>query len=283
MNIMNRLDDPNMVLLQQMEDPYFYKDRLTMPKLVVNSVMDEFQQPDDTRFWWTGMPEPKHFLIAPNAEHSCATSIFEIVPAIGAFLQNILMNEKIPSLTWEINDSTGEIVATLDADSVVHSATLWYAYSCGVNAFDNGTFRRDYRIAHMDSPCSCGVAADDMCTNLNAFWRKKDVEPTMVKGKRTYSAQVDAPGDGRWVAFFLDFKFVNKHAVPNDYHKDFENAEFLKGFPEKDLSFTRKFPEFGGFPHDFGRFFEFTTEVSVWPTSYPYADCYLEGCNGPIV
>lgn len=39
MNIMSRLDDPNMVLLQQMEDPYFYKDRLTMPKMVVNAVM----------------------------------------------------------------------------------------------------------------------------------------------------------------------------------------------------------------------------------------------------
>ena len=44
MNIMTRLDEPNMRLLQEMEDPYFYKERLTMPKMVVNAVMDEFQQ-----------------------------------------------------------------------------------------------------------------------------------------------------------------------------------------------------------------------------------------------
>jgi PhoPQ-activated pathogenicity-related protein len=43
MNIMQRLDEPNMLLLQQNEDPFFFRDRLTMPKLVVNAVLDEFQ------------------------------------------------------------------------------------------------------------------------------------------------------------------------------------------------------------------------------------------------
>ena len=87
MGIMDRCDEPNMLLLQQMEDPYFYIDRLTMPKMIVNAVGDEFQQPDDTHFWWSDMPEPKHWLMLPNAEHSCATGIFEAVPAIGTWLK----------------------------------------------------------------------------------------------------------------------------------------------------------------------------------------------------
>ena len=37
MNITRRFDDPNMPLMQQMIDPYFYRERLTMPKFVINS------------------------------------------------------------------------------------------------------------------------------------------------------------------------------------------------------------------------------------------------------
>ena len=39
MNITERFDDPNMLLLQQYEDPYFYRDRLTMPKVTNQTII----------------------------------------------------------------------------------------------------------------------------------------------------------------------------------------------------------------------------------------------------
>lgn len=282
MDIMTRLDDPNMNLLQQMEDPYFYKDRLTMPKMIVNAVMDEFQQPDDTHYWWAGMPQPKHFLIAPNAEHSLATGILEVVPAIGAWIQNLIYKEKIPTFDWTISASTGEIVATLDDNSIVHSATMWYSTSCGVNTWDNTTVnRRDWRVAHMDVPCTCGIGAEGYCANLKSVWSKKSLESTTVHGKRVYKASMDAPTDGTFHAFFIDFKFINKHAYPTDYSSGYQYM--IRDEERHKLDFTRKFPAFGGFPHDFGRFFEFTTEVSVWPDTFPYPDCHGSTCGGKTV
>jgi hypothetical protein len=239
--------------------------------MVVNAVADEFQQPDDTDYWWADLPEPKHFMMIPNAEHSLITGIFQAVPAIGAWIQNLLLEEQIPTFDWTISQETGEIVATLDNNNKVYSAHVWWAYSCGINNFD-GVFRRDFRIAHLDNPCTCGLLVDGFCGALRSvYWSKQELNYTMVGGKRTYSAQFDAPGDGRWVAFLLDFKFINKHAFPTSAA---EKQVTLKENPEQ---------SWGGFPHDFGRFFEFTTQVSVWPNTFPYADCTGEDCGERIV
>lgn len=258
MNIMSRLDDDNMVSLAQMVDPFFYRDRLTMPKLVVNAVLDEFQQPDDTHYWWDDMPGPKHFIMTPNAEHSEATGILEIVPAIGAWIDHHinpdLEKQGVPSFTWEISPETGEITATLNEHGIVKEARVWWAYSCGNNVNEDGsvTKRRDFRVANMDSPCECGFEASGYCTNVKSFWTPKTLTAEKVNGKRTYKAQVDAPEDGRWVAFFIDIV----------YAKDPKDA--LLPTPDKLPGFI---------PRDLMGRLQFTTEVSVWPNTFPYPGC----------
>lgn len=106
-NLTMRFDDPNIMLLQEFVDPYWYRDRLTMPKLVVNAMMDEFQQPDDTHYWWNEMPEPKHFLIVPNAEHTMATGVLEVVPALAAFVLANFLNKPVPTFSWTIDADAG--------------------------------------------------------------------------------------------------------------------------------------------------------------------------------
>lgn len=43
-------------------DPYVYRERLTMPKLVMDSGGDEFFQPDDNHYWWDDMVGELHLL-----------------------------------------------------------------------------------------------------------------------------------------------------------------------------------------------------------------------------
>ena len=254
MNIMSRIDDPNMLSLQKLVDPYFYRNRLTMPKLVVNAVADEFQQPDDTRYWWDEMPGPKHFIMTPNAEHSEATGILEIVPAISVWINNLVEDKIIPEFTWDISDETGAITATLNEYGDVKEARVWYAYSCGNNP--DGKKRRDFRIANTDSPCECGIEAQGMCVNLKSFWTpKKLIEDKNADGMRTYTAQIDAPDDGRWVAFFIDIVYAK-----NKIDALIPKIDILPGF----------------IPRDLIQRLQFTTEVSVWPNTFPYPGCGIQ-------
>lgn len=77
-------------------DGYSYRERLTMPKLVVNSGDDEFFMPDDTHYWWNEMPGPKHFLMMPNTEHTTATGVLEEIPAVGAWVKTVIEDRAAP-------------------------------------------------------------------------------------------------------------------------------------------------------------------------------------------
>jgi len=261
MNIMTRLDTPQMRALQQMEDPYFFRDRMTMPKLIINAVLDEFQHPDDTNYWWNDMPEPKHFIMTPNAEHSEATGILEIVPAIGTWAMYLLESQTVPEFTWTISNSTGEIVATLDDVGDVYEASMWYAESCGTNA--DGSKRRDFRIVSLDNPCHCGIGYDGYCANLKSMWTREVLTAEVVDGKRTYRASRPAPEDGRYAAFLIDVKY-----------KEPENMSFMT---------MVKQPGNKLLPVDKPGRLEFTTQVSIWPNTFPYEACEGVGCTGELL
>mmetsp|Transcript_555 Transcript_555/g.976 ORF Transcript_555/g.976 Transcript_555/m.976 type:complete len:513 (+) Transcript_555:47-1585(+) len=247
MDIMERFDDPNMLTLQTIEDPYWYFPRLTMPKLICNAVGDEFQQPDDTHFWWKDLPEPKHFMMVPNAEHSMATGILQLVPAIGTWIGHLLTGREVPEFKWEIDGTTGDISVNLgDTVDRVKKVEKFYATSC--------SDRRDFRFANLDDPCTCGFAYDGTCANLKSFWKSEELTPSSEDGSM-YVAHHDAPSDGTWAAFMVQVTYKE------------EPEDNVKGF----IPISRK-----------GELV-FTTEVSIVPDVYPYPDCYLESCEGTLV
>ena len=78
MNITNKLDDPLFQTAMDIIDPFSYRDKILMPKLVVDGTMDEFFLLDDSSYWWHEMPnnyELNRFVMVPNAEHTQITGI----------------------------------------------------------------------------------------------------------------------------------------------------------------------------------------------------------------
>lgn len=71
-------------------DPMSYLDRLEeIPKLVIVSSDDEFMMMDWTNIYFDQLTGEKHLLILPNAEHTMATGIPDVLPAGSAFARSI--------------------------------------------------------------------------------------------------------------------------------------------------------------------------------------------------
>lgn len=75
LNLTYYFDHPKFTGLSNIIDPYSYRDKLIMPKLVVNCGNDEFFNNDNSRYWWHDMPyayEMNKFVMLPNADHIVA-------------------------------------------------------------------------------------------------------------------------------------------------------------------------------------------------------------------
>lgn len=287
MNIFQRMDTPEMLSLQQQEDPYFYASRLTMPKLIINAALDEFQQPDDNLYWWSGMPEPKHIMMVPNAEHSLATGILEVVPGVAAWITQLLETKPVPKFDWTIA-TDGRITATLDSEGEVEEVNAWWAYSCGTNT-DTNTKRKDFRVMSVDNPCACGLLYEGQCLNLKSFWTKEK----LVEGPgRTYTAHYDPPTDGRYVAYFIEVTYKKHPRLAGSRalesikdRTERKIADIKKKFEEvkdkvdtaKEIYDALKDVKFPEIPTDLWSRMVFTTQVSVFPQTFPFADCVGDG------
>jgi len=71
------------------------------------------------------------------------------------------------------------------------------------------------------------------------------------------STVLDAPGDGRYVAYFIDIT----------YKKVGDHKTSVQNFIPRDLS---------------GRL-EFTTQVSIFPNTFPYTDCAGAACGNGLI
>ncbi|MFQ5732028.1 MAG: PhoPQ-activated pathogenicity-related family protein [Planctomycetaceae bacterium] len=164
-------ETPRDVKLRRMMDPYTYRKRLTMPKLLIHGTNDRYWVVDAMNIYWDGLVGPKYVLQVPNAGHSLKGGRDGAFATLAAFFQQVVTKSALPRVTWKHGDAGGQLQLTMQARSDPKSARLWVAHSP----------TKDFR---------------------NARWKSKPV--TLKEGR--FTVRVPRPKQGH-VAVFGEIQF----------------------------------------------------------------------------
>jgi PhoPQ-activated pathogenicity-related protein len=127
--------------LMRIEDPYSYRDRLTMPKYIVNSAGDQYFLPDSSQFYFSGLMGEKYLRYIPNSDHSLKGSSKDAAQSAFAFYQSILTKTPRPRFAWTFEDDGSIRVKTETRPDIV---TLWQAHNPDARDFRLETIGRAY-------------------------------------------------------------------------------------------------------------------------------------------
>jgi PhoPQ-activated pathogenicity-related protein len=144
-DLMGWIGTPQNQALMAIEDPYSYRDRLTMPKYIVNSAGDQFFLPDSSQFYWDALTGEKHLRYVPNSDHSLRGS--DAAQSLQAFYDMILRGQARPRYSWKISD--GEIEVTCQDQPT--EVKLWQATNPNARDFRLETIKAAYRATPLTS------------------------------------------------------------------------------------------------------------------------------------
>lgn len=146
LQIMRWQGSPQYRALREIEDPYEYRDRLTLPKLMINSAGDQFFLPDSWRFYYDDLKGEKYLRYVPNTDHALRDS--DAGESLGAFYATVLMNTPRPAFTWSVaKDGTIKVKTKTKPMKV----TLWRAEAPNARDFRLETIGKAYQPTPMDN------------------------------------------------------------------------------------------------------------------------------------
>ena len=101
---------PSSARSMKIEEPYEYRDRLTMPKFMLNASGDQFFLPDSSQFYFDDLLGEKHLRYVPNASHSLDKT--DALESLQAFYATIVKGTPRPAFTWTFErDGSIKVVA----------------------------------------------------------------------------------------------------------------------------------------------------------------------------
>ncbi len=178
-HIMDWNGTPESKALYGIEDPFSYRDRLTMPKLIMNAAGDQFFLPDSSQFYFDQLTGPKYLRYVPNTDHSMRGS--DAYESLLAWQHLTATHGHLPEFTWKRETASTLTVVPKDAPRQV---LLWTAHTDTV---------RDFRLEA-----------------VGPIWKSVPVSPD---ANGNYTANITTPEKG-WTGYFMELTYDVGAATP---------------------------------------------------------------------
>ena len=131
-DMFNKLNTPRGKRLMELEDPWSYRNRLTLPKLIILGTNDRYWAQDALNIYWDDLKGPKWVMYTPNSGHDLGNGILQVLGTLSAFTRAQASNTPWPKLSWKYTPpatQTGGIDLTVISDIQPKSARLYRTYS----------------------------------------------------------------------------------------------------------------------------------------------------------
>ena len=177
--ISNWFGTPQMAALMAIVDPYQYRQRLTMPKFIINDTGDQYFLPDSSQFYFPDLRGVKYLRYVPNTDHSLGGS--DALLTFEACYQAVLAQAALPQFSWTLQSSNSlRVVAGGNPTAV----KLWKA---------TNTTARDFRLQ-----------------TIGAAWQSTTLTS---QGGGVYVGTVPVPAQG-WTGFFVELTYPGSGVPP---------------------------------------------------------------------
>src|ERR1035438_5510294 len=179
MGRMNVSNTPQYAALMRLEEPFSYRDRFTIPKMIMNSAGDQYFLPDLSQYYFDELPGEKYLRYVPNTNHSLKDS--DAHENAVAFYDAFLRGQPRPKFFWKFENNGDIRVTSVDKPTEVK---LWVA---------NNPEKRDFRLL------TIGPAYKSVVVTFN--------------GDNVYIGHVERPEKG-WSAYFVEMTFPSGGKYP---------------------------------------------------------------------
>jgi PhoPQ-activated pathogenicity-related protein len=177
----DRIGTPEYKRILDIEDPYNYRsrERLKIPKYLVNASGDEYFLPDNSRYYYGDLKGEKYLRYVPNTRHNLRGT--DARESMTAFYQSVIDKRTRPAFSWKKEKDGALIVTTRDPPVEVN---LWQA---------TNPKARDFRV-----------------DSIGMSWSREMLKP---ERPGVYAGRIQKPATG-FTAFFVELVYPSGGKYP---------------------------------------------------------------------